>query len=114
MIFEQPETDLAFRQQAHQFQQLFRGNGSGAFLFHFRFAGSAQAELEVRGRQRDAIALGLAEQVRKDGNRRLSLDYALRQIQLLQQVKLLYREFHLRFPPPGPTDSNRLLYPVLQ
>ncbi len=40
------------------------------------------SELEVRGHQRDAIALGLAEQVRKDGNGRLSLDDALRQIQL--------------------------------
>src|SRR5579864_3111257 len=39
--------------------------------------------------------------MRKDGDRRLSLDDALREIELRPQIIILDRKFHLRFPPPS-------------
>jgi hypothetical protein len=47
MIFEQLETDFALRQQAHEFEKFFGGDGSRAFLFYFCFAGSADGKFQV-------------------------------------------------------------------
>jgi len=39
VVFEKPEVDFSIREQAHQFQQLFRGDGASPLFFHFGAAG---------------------------------------------------------------------------
>src|SRR5260370_22546748 len=114
MIFQQPETNLTFRQQAHQFEQLLRGDCAGAFLCYFCLARRTNAELEIRGCQGDAIAFCFAQKVRKDGNGRLSLDDALREIKFAEQVVLLNRKFHLRFPPRDTTEFKPATVPCFK
>ena len=84
VIFQQLEADFAFGQQAHELEKFFCRNGAGAFFFHFGFAGCADAQLKIGGRDREAVALGLAKKIRENRNRRLALDDALRQAQVLR------------------------------
>ena len=94
MIFQQLETNFFVGKQAHQFEKFFRRNGAGAFFLHFRFAGGADAQFEIGGRDGEAVSLGLAEEIRENGNGRLALDDSLGERELVEQVKFLYAKFH--------------------
>ena len=83
MIFKQLEADFAFRQEAHELEEFFRGDGSGAFFFYLGFARGADGKFQVGGRQRDAVAGGFAQEIAEDRNRGFPLDDSLRHVELI-------------------------------
>ena len=94
MIFEQLEFNFFIGQQPHEFEKFFCRDGAGAFFFHFGFAGRADAQLKIGRGDVEAIAFGLAEEIRENRDRRLALDDALRESEFVEQIEFLYAEFH--------------------
>jgi hypothetical protein len=94
VVIEQFELDLAFRKQAHELKQFFRGNRASAFFFDFGFTRRADAEFQVRGRDGERAALRFHQEIRKDGDRGLAFHNALRSGQFIKQRRLGYAEFH--------------------
>ena len=94
VILEQLDLDLAFGQQAHEFQKFLRRDGAGAFFFDLGFAGRADAQLKVGRRDGDAAALGFDQKIGKNRDCRLALHDTLRGAEFVQQRGLCYAEFH--------------------
>ena len=98
MIFEELEFHFSFGEQAQQLEKFLGRDGAGAFFFYFGIAGGADAEFQIGGRDGEAVAFRLHQKIREDGNGGLALDDALRQFELVEQVRSFYAEFHLRRP----------------
>src|SRR5208282_1740352 len=94
MIFKKFELNFFIREQTNKVEEFLGGNRAGAYFFYLGFARGTDAELEIGGGNCQPIAFRFTQEVRKDRDRRLAFDDALREIKLLEQVELLYAEFH--------------------
>ena len=77
MVFEELEFNFLVGQQSYKLEEFFCRDRAGAFFFHLGFARRADAQLEIGRGDVQTIALGLAQEVRKNRDRRLALDNSL-------------------------------------
>src|SRR5262249_34590041 len=98
MVLLNLDLNVAVREQTHIVQKLPGRNRPSAGLLHPRRTCAADPQLEIGSRQHYAFAVGLYQDVRQDGNRRLPLDHPLRQVQFPNQLCSADREFHGRYP----------------
>ncbi len=94
MILQELDGYIRIRKEPHEIKQFLGRHRPGAFFFHLGRTGAANAQLEVRSRQNHATSLRLQQDVGEDRDGGLLFDHALGEIQLADQIRLAYSEFH--------------------
>ena len=94
VVLEQLDGDVAVGKELDVVVELARGDGAGAGLFDFDGGAGADGLVEIGGGDVEAVAFGLDEEVRQDGNGGLALDHALRRRELFHQFLTAYGNLH--------------------